>query len=740
MRGRIFKLTALAFASAIIASSLFLSSYFENAALALIHGFARDTLGQTSKGAEAEKENSLSLLMQIYFDSDFQSFMYAKELDGAAIGKYQVKLRFYGAANGGIHSIYVYNGFMDSFMTSHATVGIRPGSDFFDPGVLPLLSSREHQQLRIVPRSVPSPISPLIAPVDIVSFVYFDTLGQDGKAQGAVVLNMAVSRLSDIIKSMDVYRGSKTLVADGALRVVYSSTDEPLGFDLSSYPYAGRIRANPEMSGFFVDGEGVSKALVSYKRSEQLGWTFIRITPYALIRDTIKGTRIFSLIISFGATLLAIGASFALSQRIGKPYDEVLARVAALEQESREGVYVLKQQFLQDLLSETDGERAAASIRNISGFSLAFREKDQCRLIILLIDQFSVFCEKYSRHDRQLIKYALMNVAASIFGTAKIETVDPAPESVVIIIDASAEAEPKIEKLRIYARESLHVSLSFGIGKALDGLSGLGDGYARLKNLERRRFFLGHGCVINEDWDTYPDHNLQAAGAEPGAAAYTEKELSDAVQGTDAGALSKLYQCSVPSLKGNYAAAIAQAFKLLFDVGAGLEHLEQGKRGASGIRIETYIPKISACETQADLEYLFDGLFIRIAGWRTEQLAREPSAHDRLIGKIDQCIENEHADLNLSLAIIADRFGMSSEYLGKLYKTHTGRSVAQSLMAKRLEAAKGYLNAGELSIREIAERTGFGNANYFYAAFRKHLGLTPAEYRAARRQSAFSPS
>ena len=37
-----------------------------------------------------------------------------------------------------------------------------------------------------------------------------------------------------------------------------------------------------------------------------------------------------------------------------------------------------------------------------------------------------------------------------------------------------------------------------------------------------------------------------------------------------------------------------------------------------------------------------------------------------------------------------------------------------------------------MPISEIAERTGFGNSNYFYTVFKRHYAVTPSEYRANR--------
>ena len=51
----------------------------------------------------------------------------------------------------------------------------------------------------------------------------------------------------------------------------------------------------------------------------------------------------------------------------------------------------------------------------------------------------------------------------------------------------------------------------------------------------------------------------------------------------------------------------------------------------------------------------------------------------------------------------------------------TGHAVQQELLEQT-----------DIPISEIAERTGFGNSNYFYTVFKRQYSITPTEYRANR--------
>jgi AraC-like DNA-binding protein len=58
---------------------------------------------------------------------------------------------------------------------------------------------------------------------------------------------------------------------------------------------------------------------------------------------------------------------------------------------------------------------------------------------------------------------------------------------------------------------------------------------------------------------------------------------------------------------------------------------------------------------------------------------------------------------------------------------------ASDLTDWRLTLARDYLLAGELTLEQIAHRTGYSSPNAFAAAFRRHVGLAPGQWRQQHR-------
>ncbi|MNI91371.1 HTH-type transcriptional regulator YesS [compost metagenome] len=56
------------------------------------------------------------------------------------------------------------------------------------------------------------------------------------------------------------------------------------------------------------------------------------------------------------------------------------------------------------------------------------------------------------------------------------------------------------------------------------------------------------------------------------------------------------------------------------------------------------------------------------------------------------------------------------------------------LLHIRMEAAKELLRTTDLKAFEIAEKVGYQEPNYFSFSFKKHVGVSPKEYRSSLRE------
>lgn len=102
---------------------------------------------------------------------------------------------------------------------------------------------------------------------------------------------------------------------------------------------------------------------------------------------------------------------------------------------------------------------------------------------------------------------------------------------------------------------------------------------------------------------------------------------------------------------------------------------------------------------------------------------------------IAQIIEDNIANPDFSLAILADQKGFSAGYMSVLFKRLFNISFQDYLMVVRLERSKIQLLMSDLKIYEISSAVGFDNPNYFSATFKKKFGVSPQQYRERIKQS-----
>ena len=99
-----------------------------------------------------------------------------------------------------------------------------------------------------------------------------------------------------------------------------------------------------------------------------------------------------------------------------------------------------------------------------------------------------------------------------------------------------------------------------------------------------------------------------------------------------------------------------------------------------------------------------------------------------LINKIIAYLE-DHAQTEFSLDELAKHTHYSKEYIIRLFKRATGMTPYHYRQLLRLRLSCRALEESECSIGEIAHAFGYSGNSSYSAEFKKHFGISPAEYR-----------
>ncbi|RHS82212.1 AraC family transcriptional regulator [Firmicutes bacterium AM43-11BH] len=78
---------------------------------------------------------------------------------------------------------------------------------------------------------------------------------------------------------------------------------------------------------------------------------------------------------------------------------------------------------------------------------------------------------------------------------------------------------------------------------------------------------------------------------------------------------------------------------------------------------------------------------------------------------------------------MAKELYISRPYLSAKFKKDTGTTLTDFILHEKTEEAKRLLRYTDKTATMIGAYLGFSSQSHFSRVFKKHIGLTPAEYR-----------
>lgn len=95
----------------------------------------------------------------------------------------------------------------------------------------------------------------------------------------------------------------------------------------------------------------------------------------------------------------------------------------------------------------------------------------------------------------------------------------------------------------------------------------------------------------------------------------------------------------------------------------------------------------------------------------------------------------DHCTENINVDELADLAGFSKFHFARLFKQFSGISCYEYLTQKRIAHAEKLLIQPDISITEVAMRSGFNSLSTFNRIFKSAKNCTPSEYKSLNRQS-----
>lgn len=687
-------------------------------------------LTQTSKEVVNMNDAAQSLSFQIYRNSTISKIVFYNKPDIYDVTAAMSELGNYLSSMPYIESIYVYNPKSEKLYiaSSSGQNGVFTEQELVDTSILDILNHyEEYKPFMPIPR-VYSNGAEEDDQVRAYTFLCYDAIGWDRAINSAVIVNISAPWINkEITSSVDSTSSTFILTDHGAFLSGNSLEQQELTLEEARW-IDQKVKGDSE--GYFIGTFAGVNSLISYTAPDGLSWQYVRITPYDIITKQTDNIRNATLLIAVLILVGGIGLSWFMSRRLYLPIDRIVSEMNILESDKRDSMFMIRQNTMRDLVLGLQPLQSIQQVEKLRQLGIHFTFNDDYRLILLRIDNYSDFREARSTY-LLAYKFAIMNIASEICGqTYRVETVDMNDDGILVLLNIidpveytdTGLIETLLRQIQQACSDYLKVSLTLTYSHIDRNALQLHQLYKQVREASNHRLFYGHGCIISAQAVSSLQANTYHYPAE------REKKLIDALM---CGKLEDAQEhfSAIIREAGSYPFHTVQLAlsRLSVTIKEIISTIQKRNRLQSDGT--TVLPALDSVETVAELEEAFFRLFNEMQ----EQLAEKKSSkqHD-LIRLMNEKINGNYMNPNLSLNQIADELGMSPIYISRLYKQQTLSSIVDVILEVRLREVCSLLESTDLPVTIIAERCGFTSSSYLHRMFKRSFGTTPTDYRRSK--------
>ena len=265
-------------------------------------------------------------------------------------------------------------------------------------------------------------------------------------------------------------------------------------------------------------------------------------------------------------------------------------------------------------------------------------------------------------------------------------------------------------------------SLAVGIGRTYENIEDLRISYHEALNAQEYAEHLENSNIIHVDNINELDHHTNTYPVK-------EKEkLLSLIKVGDTNNSRKAFSAFIEKFKA-FIAEKPEALKVrLYEfIGSIIDSaiLGGGDERRLNERMEEFFSDINHITDMETVEKWMSSVVVEIA----DTVAKVYESRSKtLIKKAIRCME-ENYHSQLSYKDVANEVFISPSYFLSLFKQETGYTFVDYLTMLRIERAKEMLLTTDMTITQIADKTGFNNSNYFSRLFKRIVGIRARDYR-----------
>ncbi|MEC0091172.1 AraC family transcriptional regulator [Paenibacillus macquariensis] len=664
-----------------------------------------------------------------------------------------------------IDSVYLYNAGMDLFYSSRSGER-RSASAFSDQDIAKILTDKNFVA-DYLGRPIVASVDEATQSANVCSYILFEPGTTASGLKNAIVVNIRTEALTKSIRainSSDSVPDTSFLVVDSNGSILSMALSPDFAHDMSEVRTLGRKAQ--ELDGIVnqVQKIGGISYLVSSSKSNANNWYIMGVTPVKKIFKDVITESIVSGGIGVAVFIVCAVICLFLARRLNNPiqaitkfingeapeksdplvsdtaeFQVILSVFESMKEQNlqldtimRETGYAVKQDLLNSLLNERSTYSMNTILNKLHDLDLNYIVSNQLCMCLFKIDNYSVFMSGNSQEERLALRYAIVNIAAEVAEEIPCEIFSCDSDKFVVLVDCAEVTQFKLvqEKIEEYLREVqvktqqfIHISLSMTYSTLFKGMEHLPSMYNNLKGSIQLKIRYGHGCIISPymmDEINMDDFHVPVKKEEQ----LIEKVLEGDIEGAIViyqSINNKLYTCS-------YNEIISCIIHLIYCIYSGVFSKMPAIKDNQDLFLQDLLHNLHDAEVNTDIDDVMNTFLTKLCS-KVMLFKNTSNSNDYLIQRIIGIVEQEYSNTGLCLSSIAEKLRMSPNYVGRLFKTSNGQSIAQYIFDFRMQKLDDNMHNSQLPLSAIIEMVGLERNNYFYTRFKKHFGKSLSEYR-----------
>ena len=657
-------------------------------------------------------------------------------------------IRNIGSLNSYISSIVLYNHVNDTYLSSDTSFDMKLFLKTFLKNSIENLPAQAKQKA-IFAYHNPDQSEYNDAP-DYLSMVYY-ILNKYTQTYYSVVFNLDTEKIRTSILG-DMQENAYLVNEFGSIVAAHSGTAP-----VTSIPFSWIKKASAGTSdGTFTDQLDGEDYLISYRRLDTTDWYCFTVNKSSIILLHSPYLLILLCLISI---LLSLALTSFLSKKLYSPIhytitelDQIAGaselgtgegmknrndefayvnsivtalsdKLQDLKLENTSNMEILKKSFLKTLIQEngpvTDLEKAWR-IYNIQLFG------PEIYILLVDVDHMTVRERLSGLSFSEILQAGLENTLADLCSFELI----PKTEMQYIILYTPKTGgmeyqlpKERLIKLQEFVSLAVHVSITLVLEGNCYPAARIYEGYKNAVRLLKERFILGYGNIISrEEIDTvlsvmtaYPDDLI--------------KGMLESIKQRDKEKFLERYDKLVDFLNIYVYQDVIRILIHLVDQTTNVMRSITVDSQYLNMDFSSIDELFHSVHTLKETREWFVQIFDQYLKTLEHSALNKNDIYWEAVKQAQESIRKNLGDPNLSIDRISEVVGYSSNYFSKIFKSLTGVYLKDYIKNVRISYAISLLAETDMTVNEISNRTGFVNQNYFFAAFKKETGITPAVYR-----------